>query len=121
MIEQGSLFDKYGGVETVTFIVKEFYKRMLQAPNLKRYFINVDVEKIIHHQIQLISHVMGKPVSIYSGRDMKKAHKNLKISDKSFNDTLEILEETLIDFKVEDEDIKIMLARVNNFKNEITF
>jgi truncated hemoglobin YjbI len=52
---------------------------------------------------------------------MKKAHKNLKISDKSFNDTLEILEETLIDFKVEDEDIKIMLARVNNFKNEITF
>ena len=26
-----------------------------------------------------------------------------------------------VDFKVEDEDIKIMLARVNNFKNEITF
>lgn len=121
MIEQGSLFDKYGGVETVTLIVKEFYKRMLKTPNLRRYFINVDVEKIIHHQIELISHIMGKPVSIYSGRDMKEAHKNLKISERSFNDTVEILEETLTDFKVEDEDINLMLARVNEFKNEITY
>ena len=40
----GSLFDKYGGVETLTPLVKEFYKRIMVTPILARYFINTDME-----------------------------------------------------------------------------
>ena len=37
-----SLFDKYGGVETLTPLVREFYKRIMANPNLAGYFINTD-------------------------------------------------------------------------------
>ena len=114
-----SLFEKYGGTPTVKLIVKEFYVRILETPNLARYFINTDVDKIIKHQISFISYVLGKPVSDYTGKDMKNAHINVHVTLKSFEDTLEILEETLLDFNVDVSDVELIIKRVNKFKNDI--
>lgn len=114
-----SLFEKYGGTPTVKHIVKEFYARILETPNLARYFINTDVDKIIKHQILFIAYVMGKPVSNYTGKDMKNAHINVHVTSKSFQDTLEVLEETLLDFNVDVSDIELIIKRLNKFKNEI--
>ena len=43
------LFDKYGGVEPLTPLVKGIYKRIMATPNLARYFINTDMEVLIRH------------------------------------------------------------------------
>ena len=45
-----TLFDKYGGVETLKPLVREFYKRIMATPNLARYFINTDMEVLIRHR-----------------------------------------------------------------------
>ena len=44
-----TLFDKYGGVPAVTAIVRDFYKRVMKRPNLRRYFIDVKMEDLILH------------------------------------------------------------------------
>ena len=72
-----SLFDKYGGVETLTPLVREFYKRIMATPNLARYFINTDMEVLIRHQVQFIAVVMGKPAAFYEGMDMEEHIKTL--------------------------------------------
>ena len=115
----GSLFNKYGGVETLTPVVKEFYKRIMATPNLARYFINTDMEVLIRHQVQFIGVVMGKPAAFYEGMDMEAAHQNSNISDRSFEDVIDVLEETLRDFEVEELDIIEIIDKAKSLKKEI--
>ena len=114
-----SLFDKYGGVETLTSLVREFYKRIMATPNLARYFINTDMEVLIRDQVQFIAVVMGKPAAFYEGMDMKAAHQNFNISDRSFEDVIDVLEETLRDFEVEELDIIEIIDKAKSLKKQI--
>ena len=114
-----SLFDKYGGVETLKPLVREFYKRIMATPNLARYFINTDMEVLIRHQVQFIAVVMGKPAAFYEGMDMETAHQNYNISDRSFEDVIDVLEETLRDFEVEELDIIEILDKAKSLKKQI--
>ena len=114
-----SLFDKYGGVETLTPLVREFYKKIMATPNLARYFINSDMEVLIRHQVQFIAVVMGKPAAFYEGMDMEEAHKSSNISDRSFEDVIDVLEETLRDFEVEELDIIEIIDKAKSLKKQI--
>ena len=60
-----TLFDKYGGVPTVTSIVRAFYKEVLKNYKLKPYFENIDTERLIHHQIGFISHLLGEVLTAH--------------------------------------------------------
>ena len=115
----GSLFDKYGGVETLTPLVREFYKRIMATPNLARYFINTDMEVLIRHQVQFIAVVMGKPAAFYEGMDMEVAHQNSNISERSFEDVIDVLEETLKDFGVEELDVIEIIDKAKSLKKQI--
>ena len=78
-----TLFDKYGGVPTVTSIVRAFYKEVLKNYKLKPYFENIDTERLIHHQIGFISHLLGEVLTAHKMEpDDIKAVADLVISNK---------------------------------------
>ncbi len=108
-----------GGVETLTPLVKEFYKRIMVTPILARYFINTDMEVPIRHQVQFIAVVMGKPAAFYEGMDMEAAHQNSNISDRSFEKVFDVLEETLRDFEVEELEIIEIIDKAMSLKKQI--
>ena len=114
-----SLFDKYGGVPTVTLIVRDFYKRVLKRPNLRRYFVNVPMERLVLHQIAFVSMAMGKSPHDYSGRSMREAHEGLRITTASFDLTVELLQDALVAAKIDARDITSIVAEVNKLKNDI--
>ena len=114
-----SLFGNYGGVDTLKPLVREFYKRIIATSNLARYFINTDMEVLIRHQVQFIAIVMGKPAAFYEGMDMEAAHRNSNISDRSFEDVIDVLEETLRDFEVEELDIIEIIDKAKSLKKKI--
>ena len=91
----------------------------MATPNLARYFINSDMEVLIRHQVQFIAFVMGKPAAFYEGMDMEAAHANSKISDRSFEDVIDVLEETLRDFEVEELDIIEIINKAKSLKKQI--
>ena len=91
----------------------------MATPNLARYFINTDMEVLIRHQVQFIAVVMGKPAAFYEGMDMVAAHANSRISDRSFGDVIDVLEETLRDFEVEELDIIEIIDKAKSLKNHI--
>ena len=107
------------GVETLKPLVREFYNRIMATPNLARYFINTDMEVLIRHQVQFIAIVMGKPAAFYEGMDMEAAHRNSNISDRSFEDVIDVLEETLRDFEVEELDIIEIIDKAKSLKKKI--
>ena len=81
-----TLYEKYGGTPTVTKIVKAFYQIVLDRPNLARYFINIDMDRLIRHQIDFVFNLLGKPSKAdYDMKQFKMAHSKFKITDRSFD------------------------------------
>lgn len=100
-----TLLDKYGGVPMVTRIVRDFYKRVMRRPNLRRYFAEVPLERLIHHQIGFVSMAMGKPPLNYSDTGL---HASTKVS---FERMIALFIDALNAEAIEPEDIeKIVLV-----------
>jgi hemoglobin len=114
-----TLFDKYGGVPVVTEIVRDFYKRVMRRPNLRRYFVNVTLEAVIHHQIAFVSMVMGKTPHDYSGRSMREAHRGIGITSASFELAAQLLSDALVSAEVEQADIDAIMAKVASLRADI--
>ena len=114
-----TLFDKYGGVPAVTVIVRDFYKRVMRRPNLRRYFVNVSLENLILHQIAFVSMAMGKTPHDYAGRSMKDAHRNIGITNASFDLAAELLSDALTAGGVEAPDVQAIIATVNTLRADI--
>lgn len=114
-----TLFDKYGGVPAVTVIVRDFYKRVMRRPNLRRYFVNVSLENLILHQIAFVSMAMGKTPHDYAGRSMKEAHRGIGITNASFDLAAELLADALTAGGVEAPDVESIIATVNTLRSDI--
>lgn len=114
-----TLFDKYGGVPTVTLIVRDFYKRVMKRPNLRRYFDGINMEHLVMHQVAFVSMAMGKTPADYAGRSMEQAHAGMGITSASFDLTAELFRDSLVTANVAPEDIDAILAKINSLKQEI--
>ena len=114
-----TLFDKYGGVPAVTTIVRDFYKRVMKRPNLRRYFVDVPMESLILHQVAFVSMAMGKTPHDYAGRSMKEAHTGRRITAASFGLVAELLNDALVEASVEPQDVSAIIGKVNSLKNDI--
>ncbi|MBU6291027.1 MAG: group 1 truncated hemoglobin [Burkholderiales bacterium] len=114
-----TIFDKYGGIPVVTDIVRDFYKRVLRRPNLRRYFLNVEVDHLIQHQVAFVSIAMGRMPHHYVGRNMRIAHQGRGITGASFDLMLELLSDTLKSHEFADKDIRQVMANVKKYKSQI--
>ena len=118
-MKQQNLFDKYGGVPTIKLILEKFYKELLNRRWARKIFINVDMEKLLLHQIQFVSFAMGKPESEFDDERLRKGHAGLKITPEQYDETIGILVKVLTDFKVQFDDIKYIGDTINSKKHLI--
>lgn len=114
-----TLFEKYGGVATVSRIVSRFYKEVLSRPTLQPYFEGVDMSRLINHQVKFISHVLGQPASVYDGRTLGAAHGGLRITGEAFGEVAEILQQTLSEAGMEPTDIDSVMVAVAGARGAI--
>jgi len=113
-----SIFDQYGGFSFVSRVISAFYKSILDSDNLARYFANVNMARLIDHQTKFFATLMGGPVSFSDGH-LLRAHKNLAIDQKTFQEVVSILKETLQDFDMDESDIGIIVAEIDSKKHLI--
>lgn len=113
-----TLFDKYGGFATVSKIVREFYRGVLQSPRLRPYFEGANMERIIDHQTKFIAHVLGGPAE-YTGRELGAAHVALKITGEAFQEVAEILQETLEDAGMAEDDVVTVMGIVAGARGSV--
>ena len=114
-----TLYDKYGGTPTMKILVREFYKQARVNPKVGHYFSHLDMEKLIDHQVQFLSVVLGKPARTYTGRELANAHHPLNISDAEFDEIGRLLVNTLKTGGVEIDDIKLIMGVVLEIRDEI--
>ncbi|SFC08905.1 group I truncated hemoglobin [Tropicimonas isoalkanivorans] len=104
-----NLFDKYGGFSTVSKIVMRLYDKLLDDDDVGPFFDDVDMPKLIDHQTKFVATLMGGPAS-FSDTHIERAHRNLDIEPLHFDRLKALVDETLREFDVEDEDIEAVLA-----------
>jgi hemoglobin len=114
-----NLFDKYGGVEVMRELIKEFYAQVYARPKLQTYFRKTELKRLIEHQCKFFAYAMGKPAEIYKDEWLKRGHRNRHISDKHFMEVIELLRRVLIDAGVDNEDVKDIMIAVASKRNQI--
>ena len=103
-------FHRVGGTPAVTAVVDQFYERVVADPQLAPFFEDVDMRKLRRHQVQLISQVLGGPVT-YDGADLRSAHRGLEIGAEDYRRVTEHLVDTLESAQV-DQDIIFRVGEV---------
>jgi len=106
-----SLMEKYGGLTTVHTVVETFYDRVLEVDDLADYFAETDMERLVAHQTKFISSLMGGPGEV-SDQRLLEAHAALAIGEADFAMIAEILQQTLTDSGVANEDVVQLMGLV---------
>ena len=114
-----TLFDKYGGVPTISKIVRAFHKEIMARAHLASYFEGVDMAQLAEHTVKYIAFVMGKPAEIYTGRDMYTAHAKYHIHGMHFDEVADVLKDILVQSGVEKADIDVIMRRIESLREMI--
>jgi hemoglobin len=113
-----SIFERYGGFASVSQVVSEFYRRVLDSEILAPYFVGIDMRRLIDHQTKFIASLMGGPAS-YTNEHLARVHASLGITDEAFDEMALTLRETLEDLDYDESDIVVVHQRVVSRRNVI--
>lgn len=97
-----SAYARVGGGAAVRLVVDNFYDKVLGDTDLAPYFVESELTNLKRHQVQLISHLLGGPVS-YEGRELREAHEGLDISSDAYARVTEHLVAALLEAEVPDD------------------
>ncbi|PZE19631.1 group I truncated hemoglobin [Paenibacillus xerothermodurans] len=115
-----SLYEKFGGEETIAKVVDHFYDRILADDTVNHFFENTDMEKQRRHQTKFISFALGGP-NQYTGGTMAKAHAGMNLQPEHFSAIVEHLHGALAHFGVEEPDIAQTLTKVATLRDDILY
>ena len=94
-----TLYARIGGKDAVDAAVDIFYTKVLADPRIRHHFDGVDMTRQISHQKAFMTYAFGG-METYPGKNMREAHKHLKLTEDDFNAVAEHLEETLDELSV---------------------
>ena len=110
---KSTMFERYGGFGTVHRVVLSFYDKMLDSDIVGPYFDDVDMAALVDHQTKFISQVMGGPAS-YTNEVLQQVHRNIGVTQEAFDTMTGILQETLEEFELKDEDVRSVVAEIKS-------
>jgi hemoglobin len=118
--ESITLYEKFGGEETVAKVVDYFYGLVLADDTVNHFFKDTDMDKQRKHQTKFISFALGGP-NQYSGMSMAKAHEGMNIQPVHFNAIANHLHDALAHFGVSESDIEQVLSKIAALKDDILY
>ena len=113
-----SVFDKIGGEAAVNAAVDIFYRKVLADDRISHFFDTVDMEAQHQKQKAFLTMAFGGP-NDYTGKDMREAHKHMKLTEEHFNAVAENLVATLKELNVSEEDINSIVEIALSVKDDV--
>jgi hemoglobin len=123
-IVEKPLWERLGGQPAVEAVVKDFVAAAAPDPKVNflrngKYKLDADgVKKLEKSLVEMISAVTGGPLK-YTGKSMKDAHKDMKITEAEFNALAGHLVDTLKKYKVPQAEIDELVGIVATTKGDI--
>ena len=117
-----SLFERLGGGDAVSAVVDAFYDKITADNKYNDVFKSVNVTVLRGMMKKFLTQATGGP-QLYDGKNMRDAHKNVYKSgyptEEVFNAIVDVLVQTLQDFKVPDNLIGELGAIVGSVKADV--
>jgi hemoglobin len=113
-----SLYHRLGGKAAIDAVVEAFYVKVLADARIKHHFDDINMNKQRRQQKAFLSAAFGGPVP-WTGKDMRRAHEDLKLTEADFNAVAENLVSTLKDFQVKQELIDEVVAIALSVKDAV--
>jgi len=113
-----SIYEKIGGAAAVDAAVDIFYRKVLADDRISEFFDTIDMESQHTKQKAFLTMAFGGP-NEYTGKDMREAHKHMKLEEVHFNAVAENLVGTLQELSVPQEDIDAIVAVCLSVKDDV--
>jgi hemoglobin len=114
-----NLYQKIGGEAGLREILQDFYRRMANDTLIGFFFSGKDLEHIALQQQAFLMRAMGATLS-YSGKPPAQAHDELPpILKGHFDRRLRLLEETLKDHGLSEDEIRTWISFENAFRSAV--
>lgn len=115
---ENSLYHKLGGKAAMNAAIDAFYVKVLADERVKHFFNDVSMDKQRRKQKEFLSAAFGGPLP-WTGKDMRKAHDGMGLTEVHFNAIAENLVSTLKDLKVSQELIDQVVAIALTTKDDV--
>jgi hemoglobin len=116
--ERKTIYEKLGGEPAIEAAVDIFYSKVLDDPELMGFFSETNMTFQKSHQKKFITYLTGGSNS-YEGKDMRTAHKHLKLSDEHFDAIKNYLADTLFELNVPHDLVNTIGGTVETLRNDI--
>ena len=110
-----SLFEKYGGLTTISALVHRFYEHVLDDERVSHFFDGTNMERLISHQTEFVAQVLGGPATMV-GRDLGKVHAKLRISDEDYSIVGAHLQTAMEELGVEADDVATVMGIIESVR-----
>ena len=115
----GKLYDRLGGKDAITAVVKEFVENQVaKDARINAFFANADIPGLEVKLVDQICAATGGPCE-YKGKDMKTAHAGMGVKEADFNALVDDLTKALDKFKVPDKEKGELLGALAGMKGDI--
>ena len=118
MAPQKSLYERLGGKDAITAVVDDFVANVAGDKRINGFFARADVPRLKRNLVDQICQASGGPC-VYTGKDMRTAHKGMGITDADFNALVEDLKKSLDKFKVPAKEQDELLGTLGGLKPQI--
>jgi hemoglobin len=113
-----TLIEALGGEAAIEKVVKSFYDKILRDEELYEFFKEIKIEEKNCLQKYFLISILGGP-DVYNGKDMIKAHENLKLEDVHFELIKKHLINSLNDVIVDHSLIPCVMERIEPLRKEV--
>jgi len=113
-----SLFERLGGIGSITAVVENFRDRVAGDDRINQKFAKTDLARLRKMLIDQVCEATGGPCT-YTGRSMKDAHAGMKVTSGEFDALVQDLVATLNHFKVGKPEQDEVLAVLGPLKSDI--
>lgn len=117
-VDPESIFARVGGQAAIDATVDLFYTKVLADDRVNYLFEDVDMTAQIRKQKEFIGAALGGPVA-WEGRDMRRAHRDLALTEVHFGAIAEHLGASLQELKVDDKLIGEIMTVVASTKDDV--
>jgi hemoglobin len=94
-----SLYERLGGTDAITAVVRAVVDRQTKDDRLNQKFARTNQDRLIKEFVDFICQATGGPCT-YTGRDMTEAHHNMAVTNGEFRAFVGDVVAVLDDFKV---------------------
>ncbi len=115
---KASLYERLGGTGPITAVVGKFVTIVAGDKRVNGYFAKADIPHLKRQLVDMVCQASGGPCT-YTGKDMKAAHKGMKITGAAFDAIVQDLVEALDTFNVPAQEKGELLSVLGPMKKDI--